>query len=270
MADSSGMDGLGPMLMSMATKGGNTGDGMFGGGGLIGGLLLGSLLRNGNGGLFGGNGGDGAGLVGGAVLRNPPEQNQANMDLMASIGQVDKAVAVSTAAMEASQAMQSANIVSQLNNVTGSLATRIDGTKETVNAMAMVLAQQLSGVDKSIMENRYAISQNITADGDRTRSLITSQYEATLNRQLQEANAAIIELRGDNRSQRHAHESEINVTQTVSQAQQQSQQQQQWGNLYNMLSDAVQSIRATNQAINIGAGTLTANPTNTNTNTRVN
>jgi hypothetical protein len=271
MAESSGMDGLGPMLMSMATKGGNN-DGLFGGGGgggLIGGLILGSLLRQGNGGLFGGNG-DGAGVVGGAVLRNPPEQNQANMDLMAGIGAVDKAVAVSTAAMEASQAMQSANIVSQLNNVTGSLATRIDGTKETVNAMAMVLAQQLSGVDKSIMENRYAISQNITADGDRTRSLITAQYEATLNRQLSEANAAIIELRADERSARRAHENEINVTQTVNQAQSQQQQQQQWGNLYSMLSDAVQSIRATNQAINIGAGTLTANPTNTNTNTRVN
>jgi hypothetical protein len=272
MAESSGMDGLGPMLMSMATKGGGSNDGLFGGGGgggLIGGLILGSLLRQGNGGLFGG-GVDGGGAIGGAVLRNPPEQNQANMDLMASIGQVDKAVAVSTAAMEASQAMQSANIVSQLNNVTGSLATRIDGTKETVNAMAMVLAQQLSGVDKSIMENRYAISQNITADGDRTRSLITAQYEATLNRQLSEANAAIIELRADERSARRAHDNEINVTQTVNQAQSQQQQQQQWGNLYSMLSDAVQSIRATNQAINIGAGTLTANPTNTNTNTRVN
>jgi hypothetical protein len=260
------------MLMSMATKGGNAGgDGMFGGGGgLIGGLILGSLLRQGNGGLFGNNGTDGAGVVGGAVLRNPPEQNQANMDLMASIGQVDKAVAVSTAAMEASQAMQSANIVSQLNNTTSSLATRIDGTKETVNAMAMVLAQQLNGVDRNILENRYAISQNITADGDRTRSLITAQYEATLNRQLSEANAAIIELRADERSARRAHDNEINVTQTVNQAQQQSQQQQQWNGLYNMLADAAQSIRATNQAINIGAGTQTANPTNTNTNTRVN
>jgi hypothetical protein len=270
MADSSGMDGLGPMLMSMATKGNNTGgDGMFGGGGLIGGLLLGSLLRNGNGGLFGNNG-DGAGLVGGAALRNPPEQNQANMDLMAGIGQVDKAVAVGTASMEASQAAQSAAIVSQLNNVTSSLASRIDSTKETVNAMAMVLAQQLNGVDRSVMENRYELSKDITADGDRTRSLITAQYEATLNRQLQEANAAIIELRADERSARRAHENEINVTQTVNQAQSQQQQQQQWGNLYSMLSDAVQSIRATNQAINIGAGTLTANPTNTNTNTRVN
>lgn len=270
MAESSGMDGLGPMLMSMATKGGDSG-GLFGGGGgggLIGGLILGSLLRQGNGGLFGGNGADG--VVGGAVLRNPPEQNQANMDLMAGIGQVDKAVAVSTAAMEASQAAQSAGIVSQLNNVASSLAARVDSTKETVNAMAMVLAQQLNGLEKTTLENRYALSQNITADGDRTRALITAQYEATLNRQLAEANAAIIELRSDERSNRRARDNEITVTQTVNQAQQQAQQQAQFNNMFGLLNDAVQSIRATNQAINIGAGTLTANPTNTNTNTRVN
>jgi hypothetical protein len=270
MAESSGMDGLGPMLMSMATKGGGGGgDGMFGGSGsgLIGGLILGSLLRQNNGGLFGNNG-DGA--VGGAVFRNSPEQNQANMDLMASIGQVDKAVAVSTAAMEASQAQQSANIVNQFNNVTSSLASRIDGTKETINATAMLLSQQLNAVDKSTLENRYLLSQNITADGDRTRALIVSQYEQTLNRQLSDANAAIIELRSDNLSARRAHENEINVTTTVNQAQQQSQQQMQFGNLYNMLSDAVQSIRATNQAINIGGGTQTANPANTTTQNRVN
>lgn len=254
MADSSGMDGLGPMLMSMATKGGS-GDGLFGGSGLIGGLILGSLLRN-NGNLFGG---DGAGAIGGAVLRNPPEQNQANMDLMASIGQVDKAVAVSTAAMEASQALQSSTIQSQLSGVAAALTGTVNGVKDAVNSNAVALMQMINQTNT-----------NITNDGEKTRALITSNYQDTLNRQLAEANAAIIELRGDNRAQRHAHESEINVTQTVNQAQAQQQQQQQWGNLYNMLSDAVQSIRATNQAINIGAGTLTANPTNTNTNTRVN
>lgn len=260
MAESSGMDGLGPMLMSMATKGGSN-DGLFGGGGgggLIGGLILGSLLRQGNGGLFGG-GIDGGGVVGGAVLRNPPEQNQANMDLMASIGQVDKAVAVSTAAMEASQAMQSAGIVSQLNNVTSSLATRVDGVKDAVNSNTVALMQMIN-----------TTNTNITNDGEKTRALITSQYEQTLTRQLSDANAAIIELRADERSNSRARATEVNVTQTVNQAQAQQQQQAQFNNLFGLLNDAVQSIRATNQAINIGAGTLTANPTNTNTNTRVN
>ena len=129
------------MAMLAGQRGNN--DGMFGGGGgILGGLLLGGLLRN------GGLGGLGGGAEG-AMLRSPPEQTQANMSLMAAIGGVDKAVAVSTAAMEASQANQSAGIVSQLNNVTGSLATRVDGVKEAVNANAMVLSQQLNGVEKS-------------------------------------------------------------------------------------------------------------------------
>ena len=81
----SGTDNAAMMMAAMAGRGG---DGLFGagGGGLIGGLILGSLLRN-NGNLFGG---DGAGAVAGATLRNPPEQNQANMDLMQAIGAVEE------------------------------------------------------------------------------------------------------------------------------------------------------------------------------------
>lgn len=197
------------------------------------------------------------------------EQNQANMSLMAAIGGVDKAVAVGTSAMEASQAAQSAGIVSQLNNVAGSLAARTDSVKESVNAMAMVLAQQIAGVDRSVMESRYEVSKDITADGDRTRSLITANYQDTLNRQLGEANAALIELRSEDRANRRAYDNSVNVTQTVTQAQQQAQTQGQFDRLYHMIADANQSIRATNQAINFGAGTLTANPVNTNTNNRV-
>ncbi len=266
MAENSGMGDIGSMLMSMATRPG-TGynEGGLGGGGILGGLILGSLLNRNGGGLFGGNGVDG-----GAVLRNPPEQTQANMSLMQGIGAVDKAVAVSTAAMEASQAAQSLGIQSQLSQVAAATVAQINGVKDAVNSNAMVIAQQLSGVDRSIMENRYELAKDITADGDRTRSLITAQYEATLNRQLAEANAAIIELRSEDRSNRRARENEITVTQTVNQAQQQQQQQNNFSHLYAMLGDAVQNIRATNQAINIGAGTQTATPTNTSTNSRVN
>lgn len=240
-------------------------DGMLGGNGLIGGLILGSLLRN-NGNLLGPDG-----AAAGATLRSPPEQVQANMSLMQSIGAVDKAVAVSTAAMESSQANQSAGIVSQLNNVASSLAARTDGVKEAVNAGTMVLAQQLNGVSQSIMENRYELSKDITADGDKTRALITSQYEATLNRQLGEANAALIELRSQNALAERTRGIEVTTTNNINQAQQQQQQQNQFtalaGLIANLAND-LQYIRATNQAINVGSGTQTASPTNTNTNIR--
>ena len=241
------------------------GDGLFGGGGgLIGGLILGSLLRNGNGGFLGGDGNGAAA----ALLRNPPEQDQANMSLMQSIGQVDKAVAVSTAAMEASQAAQSAGIVSQLNNVASSLAARTDGVKDTVNSMAMVLAQQLNGVDRSIMENRYELSKDVTTDGDKTRALITQQYEATLNRQLAEANAAIIELRSEGRYNERSRGIEVTTTNNINQMQQQQQQAAQYGQLANLIWSLGQNIRNSDSAINVGSGTQTSTPTNTNTNIR--
>ena len=253
------------MTPGMIMGGGSGGDGLFGGGGgLIGGLILGSLLRN-NGNLFGG--GDGAGVAG-AVLRNPPEQNQANMDLMAGIGQVDKAVAVSTAAMEGSQAAQTAAINASLNSVASSLVTRIDGTKEAVTANAMVLAQQLNQLNTNLMATANETQKTVNNDGDKTRALITQQYEMNLQRQLADANAAIIELRGNNNLSTATRGIEVTTTNNINQMQQQQQQQQQNAQLYNAIWGLAQSIRSNNEAINVGSGTLTANPTNTNTNIR--
>jgi len=239
------------------------GDGLFGGGGLIGGLILGSLLRN-NGNLFGNDGGAAAA----AALRNPPEQDQANMSLMQAIGQVDKSVSTSVAAMEASQATQTLGITTQLNNVASSLAARTDGVKEAVNAGTMVLAQQLNGLQQQVMENRYELSKDITNDGDKTRALITQQYEATLNRQLTDANAAIIALQAKLDTGAATRGVEVTTTNNINQMQQQQQQQQQWGQLYNAIWGLAQNIRSNNEAINVGSGTLTANPVNTNTNIR--
>ena len=184
---------------------GQGGDGGMGiGGGLIGGLILGSLLRN-NGNLLGGNGD----AAGGAMLRSPPEQVTANMSLMQAIGAVDKSVAVNSAAFEASQATQSLGLTNQFNNTTAALST------------------QLMTLQREVMENRYELSKDITADGALTRALLVSQYEATLNRQLGDANAEIIALRS--RSALDAATNGITLTNTnnINQMQQQPQQQQQ-------------------------------------------
>jgi len=226
------------MIMGMGGNGNNDGLGL--GGGLIGGLLLGSLLRNGNGGLLGGNG-EGAT----AMLRSPPEQAAANMALMQSIGAVDKAVAVNSAAFEASQATQSLGLTNQFNNQTAALSA------------------QLMQLNTEVMENRYELSRDISQDGAATRALITAQYEASLNRQLSDANSEIIALR--NRSALDAATNGITLTNTnnINQMQQQSQQQAQYSQLAHMIYGLGQNI--TNGAINVGSGTLTANPTNTNT-----
>jgi len=242
--------------------GGDGGLGFGSGGGLIGGLILGSLLRNGQGGGLFGSGADGGGAA--AVTG----QATANMQLMQSIGQVDKSVAVNAAQFEASQATQSLGLTNQFNNITASLASRTDGVKDAVNANAMVLAQQIAALSQTTMENRYELSKDISADGEKTRALITNQYEINLQRQLADANAAIIELRGDNRLAERTRGIEVNTTTTVNQMQQQSQQQAQYGQLANMIWALGQNIRNDNAAINVGSGTQTSTPTNTNTNIR--
>ncbi len=265
----SGTDNAAMMMAALSGRGGS--GGLFGGGdggGVIGGLILGSLLRN-NGNLFGG--GDGAGAALGATLRNPPEQNQANMDLMQSIGAVDKAVAVSTAAMEASQANQTIALNAGINGLAQGLSMRIDNVKDIVNTNSVALMQGQAAIQQSIMENRYELSKDISNDGEKTRALITQQYELNLQRQLSDANAAIIELRGDNRMAERTRGVEVTTTNNINQMQQQQQQQTQWTHLAGLVSNLandLQYIRATNQAINVGSGTLTANPANTNTNIR--
>jgi hypothetical protein len=252
------------MIMGMGGSG--SGDGLFGGGGgLIGGLILGSLLRNGNGGFLGG---DGSGAALGATLRNPPEQDMANMSLMQSIGQVDKAVAVSTAAMEASQANQTIGINAALNAVTQGLSLRIDNVKDVVNQNAVALMQGQAAINQNVMENRYELSKDISADGEKTRALITQQYELNLQRQLADANAAIIELRSREFSGNAARGVEVTTTNNINQMQQQAQQQAQYGQLANLIWTLGQNIRSENAAINVGSGTQTASPTNTNTNIR--
>jgi hypothetical protein len=254
------------MIMGMGGSGG--GDGLFGGGGgLVGGLILGSLLRNGNGGFLGGNDGAGGAALG-ATLRNPPEQNQANMDLMQSIGAVDKAVAVSTAAMEASQANQTIGLTAAINGLAQGLSMRVDNVKDIVNANSVALMQGQAAIQQNIMENRYELSKDISADGEKTRALITSQYELNLQRQLSDANAAIIELRSREFSGAAARGVEVTTTNNINQMQQQQQQQAQYGQLANLIWSLGQNIQNGNAAINVGSGTQTANPANTNTNIR--
>lgn len=252
------------VLTPSMIMGGGGGDGLFGagGGGLIGGLILGSLLRN-NGNLFGGDGAAGA-----AALRSPPEQSQANMSLMNAIGEVNRSVALGTATTETSNATQTGQLTNAINAATSANLIAIQGVKDNVSSLGGMLSQQINGVQQQVMENRYELSKDITNDGEKTRALITAQYEATLNRQLSDANAAVIALQTKLDTAGATRGVEVTTTNNINQMQQQQQQQQQWSQLYNVLWGLAQNIQSTNSAINVGSGTQTANPANTNTNIR--
>jgi hypothetical protein len=132
----------------------------------------------------------------------------------------------------------------------------------------MVLAQQLNTINTNLMTTANETQRAVYDDGDKTRALITSQYEAALNRQLSDANAAVIALQNRFDTAERTRGVEVTTTNNINQMQSQQQQQQQYGSLYNAIWGLAQSIRSNNEAINVGSGTLTASPTNTNTNIR--
>jgi cell division protein ZapA (FtsZ GTPase activity inhibitor) len=132
----------------------------------------------------------------------------------------------------------------------------------------MVLAQQLNAINTNLMATANETQKTVTTDGDKTRALITQQYEMNLQRQLADANAALAELRTDSRIAERTRGIEVTTTNNINQMQQQQQNQQQFAQLGNYIALLAQQIRSNNEAINVGSGTLTASPTNTNTNIR--
>lgn len=249
-----------------------TGSGADGtGGGLIGGLILGSLLRN-NGNLLGGNNGvvDGIG-AGGAMLRTPPEQATANMSLMAGIGDVKQAVAVSAANAETSNATQTGMLSGQISGVAAALTSTVTMAKDAATQNAVTLMQQLNGVSTNIMENRYELSKDVFNDGDKTRAAIAAlaerlptRAEIDLECQLGVAQSQILH----NRTLDTIREGNVTVTTTVTQNQAQQQQQAQIANLGNLVNSLIAEQRVTQGVLNIGSGTVSGNSQNA-ANTRV-
>jgi hypothetical protein len=187
---------------------------------------------------------------------------------MNAIGEVNRSVALGTATTETSNATQTGQLTNAINSATSANLIAIQGVKDNVSSLGGLLSQQINGVQQQVMENRYELSKDITNDGEKTRALITSQYEATLNRQLGDANARVIALETKLDTGAVARGVEVTTTNNINQMQQQQQQQQQWGQLYNVLWGLAQSINSQNSAINVGSGTQTASPLNTNTNIR--
>jgi hypothetical protein len=252
--------------------GGGGGD-MFGsGGGLIGGLILGSLLRN-NGNLFGGNGGDG---VVGAVATQAGVQSVVNQSaIQQELADLKAAVPLAEASLQAALAAQQNAIqqnIFQAQTVTqAGFAAQVQNLNQIENNILRETAglnAAVANVDRNLAVQTGVLTAVVKDDGEKTRALITAQYEAALNRQLSDANAEIIALRNKQELASATRGVEVTTTNNINQMQQQQQQQQQYGQLANLIWSLGQNIQNSNAAINVGSGTQTANPANTNTNIR--
>lgn len=159
--------------------------------------------------------------------------------------------AQSTAAVQSNLASSTATIQSQLAANTASVLSG------------------LNSVDTNVDRSATTIINAVRDDGNATRALITENVIQGLRDDKVILANELAEIRNERNRDRDRHGVEINMINNQNQNQMQFQQQAQVLNaLSNGVVDALQSIRATNQAINIGAGTQVANPTNTNTNVR--
>jgi len=251
--------------------GGGGGD-MFGsGGGLIGGLILGSLLRN-NGNLFGGNGDGGVGAVATqAGVQSVVNQSAIQQELADLKAAVPLAEASLQAALAAQQNALQQNIFQAQTVTQAGFAAQVQNLNQIENNVLRETAginAGIANVDRNIAVQTGVLTAAVKDDGEKTRALITAQYEATLNRQLSDANAEIIALRNKQELASATRGVEVTTTNNINQMQQQQQQQQQYGQLANLIWSLGQNIQNSNAAINVGSGTQTANPANTNTNIR--
>lgn len=255
-----------------------TTDGLFGsgGGGLIGGLILGSLLRN-NGNLFGGNGGDAA--VGALATANGVNSSINQSQMQTQLADIKASIPFNESQVQLALAGQTSNIIAAIDNSSAQSALRDSNAQAAIATgfgnQNLALANSLAAITSSVNQvgnqvqaGTYATAENIRNDGDKTRALLTAQYEATLNRQLTDANAEIIALQNRQASAEAARGVEVSTTNNINMMQQQQQQQQQYSQLASLIWNLGQSIRSTNEAINVGTGTQTASPVNTNTNIR--
>jgi len=292
-----GGDGISAALVASMAGMGNRqqADGMFGGGGMGALLALALLGRR-------GLGGDGEGGCANNALQlgiDGINHNINNLDVglssniqgvltalttqntQSTLGAIEGAIPLAAcntmAAISAAAADTNTQTLNQTislqNTLSGMAMSNCAGFQHTQEAIAAANAAQLLATKDTqigIERASWAIAQTVTNEGEKTRALISRQYEDTLNRELTDVKNEVIELRGDQRRSSGENSIRIDMINNQNQNQLQMQQQQQsLGQLAQLLFIADQNIRATNQAINIG-GTQVPTQSNTSTNSRVN
>lgn len=261
----------GALPAMVATGGGYGNDGLGMGGGLIGGLLLGSLLRNGGLGGLGDNGRVAEGCVTPSNLSSQlanVTDTQMNTTVLQTLGDIKASIPYNEAQVQLALAGQSANLGNLLNAANIANLEGQGSIRANISLQTQALTQQIAEVGNQADRNLFQISQAISADGEKTRALITSNTIAELNQRLTVSQLNEREERDRNGRLADKQSIDINMIQNQNQNQLQQQQQQQAINsLISCVHGLGQNIQATNQAINIG-GLQNANPTNSNTNVK--
>lgn len=269
-----------------AGMGGALGGGL--GAGLVGGLLGTALFgRRGLGGYDGDGGAVPATLQGVESVVN-------NSAIMQSLGDIKASIPLAESQQQLALAGAQMDINNNINGVSGSIIAAVgSGNANLMNnlnmqtqmnqkgfadttaaAIASGNANMLAIKDASILaeRNSWAITQAITADGDKTRALIQSIDKSNDSRTITNLANEVTELRNEGRLRGVEGNITISNTNTANAVAQQQQAQQQQQQIATLLA-TVNALYAQNQHIqqgvlNIGSGTVSGNSQNA-ANTRV-
>ncbi len=240
------------------------GDG-FGGGGILGAVLVAALLGNRGGFGFGGNAGF-VGEVGGCHNRCATTDDVMDAQQLGILADIRAAVPLSESQLQLALAQAQDAITTQTLEQTISL-------KDGQTAIQLANANTLYQLSAQLSAGNFALSNEIHEEGEKTRQLITNNQIMELNRLAAERQDEIIELRNERRRDTDRHGLEINMINNQNQNQLQFQAQAQaqavfFDQFRRDLFEVSQIAKATNAQFNIGSGTLnaatqTANPINT-------
>jgi hypothetical protein len=262
--------GLGDMTLDSLLKGANMGN-LFGGqdsNGLIGGLILGSLLRNG-GNLWGPNGG---GVIDpnaqqlaidaavSAALANANQANNNSMLLLKDIQDSSQEVISSISAAEnainasitqGNQTILIQQLQAQIANLMGqgeiktSIATTSGNIINEIHESESALSSQVNTLNTNMLQGFNNVTREISADGDKTRAMIMANLVTELNNQI-----------ADLRTRSAVDAGGVNVTNNINQNQLQQQQQQQAVLQTTLLQQLVGEIQRNTQSV-VNLGTMT-------------
>jgi Mg2+ and Co2+ transporter CorA len=262
--------GLGDMTLDSLLKGANMGN-LFGGqdsNGLIGGLILGSLLRNG-GNLWGPNGG---GVIDpnaqqlaidaavSAALANANQANNNSMLLLKDIQDSSQEVISSISAAEnainasitqGNQTILIQQLQAQIANLMGqgeiktAIATTSGNIVNEIHESESALSSQMNALNTNMLQGFNNVTREISADGDKTRAMIMANLVTELNNQI-----------ADLRTRSAVDAGGVNVTNNINQNQLQQQQQQQAVLQTTLLQQLVGEIQRNTQSV-VNLGTMT-------------
>jgi hypothetical protein len=256
-------------MLDTLLKGANMGN-LFGGNdsnNLIGGLILGSLMRNG-GNLWGPTNGVAIDpnaqklAIDAAVSAALANANQANnnsmlllKDIQDSSQEVISSISAAENAINASitqgnQTILIQQLQAQIANLMGqgeiktAIATTSGNIVNEIHESESALSSQMNALNTNMLQGFNNVTREITADGDKTRTMIMANLVTELNNQI-----------ADLRTRSAVDAGGVNVTNNINQNQMQMQQQQQAILQSTLLQQLVGEIQKNTQSV-VNLGTM--------------